>query len=232
MPKAKKARYAFYAVAKGKKGPGVYSTWKETEQQTRKVSGARHQGCDTLEEVLEFFNEHKVDMDKVFWGEGTRLHGDAAPVPGPSAPVVAHSAAQGVAVALAVAAPDAAQTPSLPPEVSAAFAALARAAEALSQGPPRASSHCSQPESSPPPSPRADKALPPLPSSPPAQDDSTEPPKEKENAALLRVRDQIEGTLSALSGRNGDSSEPELPPADLAERMRAILREIDDSLGG
>lgn len=231
MPKGKKARYAYYAVAKGKRGPGVYATWKETEQHTRKVSGAKHQGCDTLDEVRQFFEEHKVDMALVSWGEGTRLPGDPAPFsPPPTGQhVLAQPASQGVAVAVALYASGSQSSSQSSGLAEAASAAMARAVEVLGRS------------SSPAESLGADKELPPLPpSSQPSQEcdtedarDVSEPPtvKEKEKAALLRVRNQVEVALTALCSPNGDgTTAPEVPNAAFAETMRNILKDIDDGL--
>lgn len=234
MPKAKKARFALYAVAKGRKGPGVYATWEEAKPHTVKVSGAEYKGFNTHDEVEEYFREQKVDLNLVSWGKGTRLPGDSAPDAQPH--VVAQPASQGVAVAVAVYA-SSSQSSQSSGMAEAASAAMARAVEVLSQDAPRASS-----EPAPATDPLgADKELPPLPpSSQPTQeaDDAapvraaSEPPKEKEKTALLRLRNQVEVALTALCSPNGDgTSAPEVPNAAFEEAMREMLREIDHGLG-
>jgi len=58
----------FYAVLKGR-NPGIYTTWSETEKQTKGFSGAIYKGFKTKNEAEEFINKStltvKHDQPKV-----------------------------------------------------------------------------------------------------------------------------------------------------------------------
>ena len=51
----------FYAVIKGR-NPGIYTTWKETESETKGFSGAIYKGFSTKKEAEEFINKSTITI--------------------------------------------------------------------------------------------------------------------------------------------------------------------------
>lgn len=51
----------FYAVLKGK-NPGIYTTWKQTEAETKGFSGAIYKGFTTKKEAEEFINKSTLTV--------------------------------------------------------------------------------------------------------------------------------------------------------------------------
>ena len=51
----------YYAVKIGK-SPGIYSTWKQTEEQVKGFSGAKYKSFETEKEALEYLS--KIDKER------------------------------------------------------------------------------------------------------------------------------------------------------------------------
>lgn len=63
-PRAVKSRKQFYAVAIGRGGPNVYSTWPECREKIHRYHGARFKGFDSHAAALEY-------IDRILGGESS-----------------------------------------------------------------------------------------------------------------------------------------------------------------
>ncbi|EJD46516.1 hypothetical protein AURDEDRAFT_113645 [Auricularia subglabra TFB-10046 SS5] len=61
MPKAKKSKAKYYAVAQGKV-PGVYETWDAAMEQLRGFTNARHRSFKTLQAAEKYLQENGVTV--------------------------------------------------------------------------------------------------------------------------------------------------------------------------